>query len=146
MRRAAVILTLGGVTYRQLGYWHDDETLWRYTLSVTDANYMAESNLAIALAKEGRAEEAITHFRAARAAHQYPADQIVMLAEYEMRTGHPSEAVDECRAALAASPEPAVRAAAVDAMREAFLELRRYDEAEQLSREVLRPTASTAGK
>lgn len=152
----AAILSLGCLTYRQLGYWHDDETLWRYTLSVTDANYMAESNLAIALAKAGRADEAIVHFHAARASHQYPADQIVMLAQYEMRTGHPNEAVDECRAALAASPEPAVRAAALDEMRQAFLELRRYDEAGQVSGESLRPapdrskrltpTASAAGK
>jgi tetratricopeptide (TPR) repeat protein len=153
---AAAVLALGCLTYRQLSYWHDDETLWRYTLSVTDANYMAESNLAIALAKEGRVEEAIVHFRAARALHQYPAGQIVELAHYELRVGHPTEAVEECRAALAASPEPEVRAAALDEMHQAMLELHQYDEAGKTSSEALRPapasgerltpTASAAGK
>ncbi|MGA9528840.1 MAG: hypothetical protein WBS24_12060 [Terriglobales bacterium] len=136
---AAAMLLLGCLTYRQLSYWHDDESLWRYTLSVTNANYMAESGLAIALAKAGRADEAIVHFRAARTLHQYPADQILWLAHYELRVGHPTEAIEECRAALAASSAPPVRAAALDEMRQAFLELHRYDEAEEVARQALNP-------
>src|ERR1700674_2907885 len=70
-----VLFILGCLTYRQLGYWHDDETLWRHALSVTEGNYMAHNNLAIALAKQGRSEEAVVQFQAATALHKYPPDQ-----------------------------------------------------------------------
>ena len=59
-----VVLVMGCLTYRQIGYWRDSETLWRYTLSVTERNYVAHSNLGLALAKLGRPNEAILHFRA----------------------------------------------------------------------------------
>jgi len=133
-----LVFVLGSCTYRQIGYWHDDETLWRYTLSVTDGNYMAHSNLAYALAHAGRPNEAIEHFRAARALHRYSADQIVKLAHYELRTGHPREALDEGRAALDASPDPPARQAALREMGRAFLELRQFDDADRSYREALR--------
>ncbi|MGB9233790.1 MAG: tetratricopeptide repeat protein [Terriglobales bacterium] len=132
------VLVSGCLTYHQLGYWHDDESLWRYTLTVTENNYMAHNNLAFALAHAGRADEAIVHFRAARALHQYPADQIVKLAHYEVRMGYPQEALEESRAALAASQDRAVEQAAFCEMGRALLGLRRYDEAERSYREALR--------
>jgi len=134
----AALLVSGCVTYRQLGYWHDDETLWRHTLSVTEDNYMAHDNLAFALAHAGRSDEAIAHFRAARALHQYPPDQILRLAHYEVRMGYPQEALDESRAALAASKDPQLQQAAFCEMGRALLGLRRYDEASQSYREALR--------
>ena len=134
----AVLLVSGCLTYRQLGYWHDDETLWRYTLSVTEDNYMAHNNLAFALAHAGRTDEAIVHFRAARALHEYPPDQVLRLAHYEVRMGYPQEALDESRAALAASKDPQLQQAAFCEMGRALLELRRYDEASQSYGEALR--------
>jgi len=134
----AALLVSGYLTYRQLGYWHDDETLWRYTLSVTEDNYMAHDNLAFALAHAGRSDEAIAHFRAARALHQYPPDQVLKLAHYEVRMGYPQEALDESRAALAASKDPQLQQAAFCEMGRALLGLRRYDEASQSYGEALR--------
>jgi tetratricopeptide (TPR) repeat protein len=132
-----VLVASGWVSNQQLRYWHDEETLWRYTLSVTENNYMAHNYLALELAKSGRSAEAITHFRAARALHRYPPDQIVKLAHYEVRLGYPGEAVEECRAALRASPPPAVEMAAYREMGRAFLDLHRYEEAEESYGEVL---------
>jgi protein O-mannosyl-transferase len=134
----AVLLVSGCLTYRQLRYWRDDETLWRYTLSVTEDNYMAHDNLAFALAHAGRSDEAIAHFRAARALHQYPPDQVLRLAHYEVRMGYPQEALDESRAALVASRDPQLQQAAFCEMGRALLGLRRYDEASQNYREALR--------
>ena len=88
-----VVFILGCLTYRQLGYWHDDETLWRYTLSVTERNYMAHDNLALALAKQGRSDEAVVEFQAAEALHKYPPAQILELAPYEI-TGWASAGSD----------------------------------------------------
>jgi tetratricopeptide (TPR) repeat protein len=95
-----LIVILGLLTYRQLGYWRDDETLWRYTLSVTERNYMAHDNLALALAKQGRSDEAVAEFRAAKALHKYPPAQVLELAWYEQRVGHPEEALEECNSIL----------------------------------------------
>jgi tetratricopeptide (TPR) repeat protein len=134
---SAVLLASGWLTNHQLHYWHDEETLWRYTLSVTENNYMAHNYLALELAKSGRSDDAITHFRAARALHQYPPDQIVKLAHYEVRLGYPGEALEECRAALRSSPPPAVKLAAYREMGRAFLDLHRYEEAEESYGEVL---------
>jgi tetratricopeptide (TPR) repeat protein len=60
-----VLLALSAVTRNQIRYWHDDYSLWRRALAVTQNNFVAENNLAHALIKQGRSDEAIIHFRAA---------------------------------------------------------------------------------
>jgi len=133
-----VVFTLGCLTYRQLGYWRDDETLWRYTLSVTQRNYMAHDNLAIALAKEGRSDEAVFQFRAAEALHKYPPIQILALALYELRVGHPQEAIEECDSVLRTSADPRVQAVAWSELGQAHLQLRHYDQAAEGYQNALR--------
>jgi len=124
-----VLIALGLLTYRQLGYWHDDEALWRHTLSVTEGNYMAHNNLAIALAKQGQSDEAVSEFRAATALHKYPPDQILSLAEYELRVGHPQEAIEACDSVVRNSAEAKVQAAAWSGVGQARLQLHQYDQA-----------------
>ena len=36
-------------TYRQLGYWQDNVTLWSHAIDVTSNNFLAENNLGKAL-------------------------------------------------------------------------------------------------
>ena len=124
-----ITATLGCITYRQLGHWRDEETLWRYTLSVNGQNYVAHNNLALALAKEGRADEAVLHFRAACALHNYPPDQIVKLALYELRVGFPEPALHNFRTAIDRSSDPRVKEVAWSQMGRALLQTRRYDDA-----------------
>jgi tetratricopeptide (TPR) repeat protein len=140
-----LVFTLGCLTYRQLGYWRDDETLWRYTLSVTQENYMAHNNLALALAKQGRSEEAIAQFRATTALHQYPPGQIVALAVYELSMGHPQEAIEACESALRASNsisngrnDTKVQGAAWIELGQAHSELGQYDQAAESYQKALR--------
>jgi protein O-mannosyl-transferase len=137
----AVICALGCLTYRQLGYWCDDETLWRYTVSVTDRNYMAHDNLAIALAKQGRSDEAVVEFRAANSLHKYPPVQIIALALYEERVGHAAEAIEECNSVLHASAnanDPRLQAAAWSTLGQAHLQLRHYETAAESYQNALR--------
>ncbi len=141
---AVLLLILGLNTHRQLGYWADDETLWRHALSVTEGNYVAHNDLAIALAKAGRSDEAVVEFRAARMLHKYPADQIVKLAVYELRVGHPREAVEECQAALKATSDPLVQEVALSQMGRALLQLGQYDQAAERYRQALRLTPTDA--
>jgi tetratricopeptide (TPR) repeat protein len=132
------VFILGCLTYRQLGYWRDDETLWRYTLSVTERNYMAHNNLALALAKQGRSEEAVVQFRAATALHKYPSGQVLALAFYELRIGHPQDAIEECGSVLRASADPKAQAVAWSEIGQAHLQLRHYDQAAQSYQYALR--------
>lgn len=127
----AVLLILGVLTSRQLKFWHDDKTLWRYTLSVTDGNYVAHNNLALMYSKEGRSEEAIVEFRAAKSLHKYPANQVLALAFYELRHRHPQDAVDECQSVLDDSSDPKVEAVAYGEIGQARLQMRQYDLASQ---------------
>lgn len=133
----AVLLTLGCLTYRQLGYWQNDDILWHYTLRVTERNYVAHNNLALMLAKAGQSEEAVVEFRTAKALHRYPPNQILALAIYELRVGHAQDAVEECRSVLASSKDSRLQQAAWSQMGRAFLQLRRYDEASESYRNAL---------
>jgi len=126
---AGVLLLFGSLTYHQIGYWHDEETLWRYTLSVTERNYVAHNNLALALRKQGRSDEAVREFRAGMALHQYPPGQILALALYELQVRHPNETIEECNTALQASADPIIKAAALSELGQAHLQLRHYDKA-----------------
>jgi tetratricopeptide (TPR) repeat protein len=139
-----VVFILGCLTYRQLSYWHDDEILWRHALNVTEGNYMAHNNLAIALAKQGRSEEAVAQFEAATALHKYPPDQVLKLAFYELRVGHPQEAIEEADTFLRASADPVdpvdpkLQSAAWGELGQARLQLRQYDQAADCYQNALR--------
>jgi tetratricopeptide (TPR) repeat protein len=61
----AILAVLGVLTVRQIGLWHDSETLWMHTLALTENNYIAQDEFAEFLAGAGRFEEAASHFRAA---------------------------------------------------------------------------------
>jgi tetratricopeptide (TPR) repeat protein len=142
-----VVFILGCLTYRQLGRWCDDETLWRYTLTVTERNYMAHDNLARAFKEQGRADEAVVQFQAAAALHKYPPIQILALASYELGVGHPEEAIEECDSVLRASvsPNPKIQAAAWSGIGQAHLQLRHYDQADESYQNALRLNPEDGG-
>ncbi|MCU1300031.1 MAG: hypothetical protein JWQ87_315 [Candidatus Sulfotelmatobacter sp.] len=129
---AGVILaTLGTVTYRQLGYWRNGETLWRYTLSVTENNYMAHDTLAMVLGEQRRSDEAIVEFRVAERLHQYPLDQILTLGVYEESTGHPQGAIEQYTRVLQGSTDSKLQSAALTHLGEVHCRLRNYEEAKR---------------
>ncbi|MCG6944214.1 MAG: tetratricopeptide repeat protein [Deltaproteobacteria bacterium] len=61
---ASVILLLGCMvgTWRQIGYWRNSITLFQHTLQVTTNNHFAHNNLGVALAQDGRLNEAIKQY------------------------------------------------------------------------------------
>ena len=129
MPAAVIVLFLGGVTHHQLGYWRDGETLWRYTLSVTQSNYMAHDNLAMALDKQGRVEEAIPEFEAAEALHPYPLPQVLSMGIYLQRHGHEQDALDMYQKVLNRSTDPQLRARAWSQIGSANAQVKNYDQA-----------------
>ncbi len=62
---AAWLAVLLVVTRRQVDYWRDTATLFGHALRVTAGNYLAENNLATALALRGDAPGAEAHYREA---------------------------------------------------------------------------------
>ncbi|MFO1511665.1 MAG: tetratricopeptide repeat protein [Verrucomicrobiota bacterium] len=62
---AVTLITLSALARQQTQYWQSSETLWTRTLACTSSNAVAESNLANALFKQGRLDEAFGHFQTA---------------------------------------------------------------------------------
>ena len=58
-----VIVVLAGLTWRQIGFWENHETLFRHAISVTTNNCVAHDSLAEALIRKGDLEEAAVHLR-----------------------------------------------------------------------------------
>jgi protein O-mannosyl-transferase len=61
----AVLSILAVLTWQQCGYWKNSFTLFNHTLQVTKDNYLAHSNFATVLLKEGKTEEAFDHYNQA---------------------------------------------------------------------------------
>ena len=133
-----VCFVLGCLTYRQVGYWRDNETLWRYTLGITKRNYVAHNHLGLALAREGRPDEAIAQFRAGKALHTYSTDQLLALGDYELHALHPREAIEEGNTALGSSADPKLKAAGWSELGQAHLQLHDYDQAAECYQNALR--------
>ena len=52
-----------GLTWRQIGFWRNTETLFGRAVAVTKDNYLAYNNLGFYLANHGRVAEAITNYQ-----------------------------------------------------------------------------------
>jgi len=91
---AAVLVTLGFMLHRQVGFWSDNVSLWTHTLAITEGNYIAEDSLATALIGQGRMEEAMPHLQ--RALRLRPNDPLATLniASYEQIHGNYQAALD----------------------------------------------------
>jgi tetratricopeptide (TPR) repeat protein len=61
----ATLLSLAVVTWRQIGVWGDELTLFRHALEVTRDNFVAHTRVGVLLQQQGRLDEAITHYRKA---------------------------------------------------------------------------------
>jgi Flp pilus assembly protein TadD len=61
---AAILLlfTLTVVAHKQARHWKNEEDLWKHALTVTSGNYIAHSNLASVLGKQGRTSEALAQY------------------------------------------------------------------------------------
>jgi protein O-mannosyl-transferase len=138
-----ILLTLGVLSRRQLAYWHDSETLWRHTLSVTERNYMAHGGLARALAKEGQTDAAIAEFNAAENLHTYAFSDMVVLGVYEQTHGHAQDAILQYGRAFGAAPDSNARAVALSSLGSAYLQAGDFERAETSYADALQQNPDT---
>jgi tetratricopeptide (TPR) repeat protein len=61
----AAIIASAAVTWRQLGYWQDNISLFRHTLQVTTDNYLMNNNLGWSLAEKGDMDAAVQQYQEA---------------------------------------------------------------------------------
>lgn len=97
----ATLLILGLLSQRQVGFWHDDVSLWSRNIEITKNNVVAEDNLGIALLQQGNTTDALPHFY--RATRLDPTDPISAsnIATDLLSRGLLEEAVAKYQAVLA---------------------------------------------
>jgi tetratricopeptide (TPR) repeat protein len=120
---AAVLLCLGIASYRQLGYWQDNVTLWSHALDVTSGNFLAENNLGKALLTEGKLEEGVAHFY--KAAALYPDDPVsnLNIGIYEQKRGNCSAAIERYKKTVSITQDNQLKAAALVNMATCYRQL-----------------------
>lgn len=130
----ALLLAWAGLTWRQIGFWKNSETLFRRALAVTRNNELAHNNLGYAYARQGRWQEAIAEYRAALAIRpQYP-DALNNLGHALTELGRPAEALPHLENAVRLRPrDPAI----LNNLGNALADLGRLDEAERAYRRAL---------
>ena len=85
---ALLLLVLMVVNDRQLGYWANNEDLWRHTLAVTRGNYIAHDNLAALLMEKGDTEGGVEEHEAALAVYPDDPNSLMALAAFDHQQGN----------------------------------------------------------
>jgi hypothetical protein len=90
---AFVLLVLGVLAYRQVGYWRDSMSLWSHALAVTDRNWFAEDKVGLQLSDEGKHEEALPYFQRAQALKPDDYYSNLHIGMYKQSHGDPKGAI-----------------------------------------------------
>ncbi len=100
----AVLALAAAMTWNQLGYWRDTETLFAHALAVTDDNWLAHSYVGAELVKRNRLDEAGDHYRTALRLRPQFAEAWYNSGNLAARRGRWDEAMAAYRAAIARRP------------------------------------------
>jgi len=101
---AAIVLCLG-LTRQQLGYWKDNEILFRHALKVTENNCLAHKGLGDALIKKGQVDEAISQYQEAILLIPGYAEAHYNLGTALQKNGQIDEAISQFREAIRLNTE-----------------------------------------
>jgi tetratricopeptide (TPR) repeat protein len=104
---SAVLLVsiLSILTRIQLQHWYNGVTLFRHSLDVTINNYLSHNGYGVALAAQGKNEEAVAHYKEALRIKPYFADTHSNLGNALVRQGKYQEAIDHFTKALRLRPD-----------------------------------------
>ena len=127
----AVLLVLGALTYRQLGYWRDSESIWTHTLVLIENNSVAHDMLGFYLSDEGRPDEAVVHFRAANAILPGDLSANLGLGAYEHARGNLRAAIEHYQVVARHAAQPILRADAYANMGSVYRQLGDLAQAKQ---------------
>jgi Tfp pilus assembly protein PilF len=102
-----VLLSLGVASGMQVHRWRDSEALFEQTLSVTSNNALIQNQLGSLLNRQGKHDEAITHFAEALRIKPDYFHALANMARVLSQQGKNAEAIDFYRRALAVRPDSA---------------------------------------
>jgi tetratricopeptide (TPR) repeat protein len=105
---AGAIAAYAAVAWVQVGLWQSGEVLLAHTVRVTRANSVARNNLGVALAAQGRTDDAMAQFREALEIKPDYADAHTNLGLALWRQGRLEEAAAHYRSALQSTPDAAL--------------------------------------
>ena len=97
---AAVLLALTMVTYRQIGYWKNDLTLWSHAEQAIQHDWVAEDNVGVFLLEQGKNDEAVAHFVRAAADNPTDSSSNIQIGRYEQAHGNLRQAIARYQQAL----------------------------------------------
>ena len=100
-----IVTALGLRSWWQLQFWRDSITLFEHTLQATSGNSLIHNNLGIALARQGRVEEAVAHYREALTIDPVNLNSHINLGVALVDLGRLEEAVDRYSQALELRPD-----------------------------------------
>jgi tetratricopeptide (TPR) repeat protein len=100
----AAISSFAICAYSQVGHWDNATTLFKRAVDVTTNNYVAQFNLGLALAKQGRPKEAISHYSEALRINPAWAEAHNILGNALARQGNLRRAVSHYSEALRINP------------------------------------------
>jgi tetratricopeptide (TPR) repeat protein len=126
-----VLIALGVVTHRQIGFWRDTPTMWRRALEVTENNFVAHTNLATFLEQQGQVEEAADHLRAALAIQPDDLIATLSLGTYEHQQGNLPAAIERYKIVALHATDPDLRTTAYSNLGSAYRQVGDYDDAKQ---------------
>ena len=101
---ALVLLVLGLLTWRQGYIYQDTETLWLDTINKNPSSWMAHNNLGDELTRQGRLDEAVSHFYLSLSIKPDHYRAHYNLANTLSRQGNFDKAIDHYQKALRINP------------------------------------------
>ena len=101
---AIVLAVLSILTWQQCGYWKNSVELFNHALQVTNNNYLAHTNLGVALAAEGKNEAAVDNYNAAIRINPNHDNAHYNLANLLAKQGKIDEAINHYREAVRINP------------------------------------------
>src|SRR6266481_6098305 len=128
---SVALLVLAFACQKQIGYWHENSTLWAHTLAVTSNTFVAEDSIAMALIVKGRPVEAIPHFQ--NAVKINPSDPVgnLNLGIYAEKRGDYQTAIESFRRLFQLTNDSRLRSTALANLGSAYYALRQYGSAAQ---------------
>jgi len=139
-----VLAALGALTYRQVGFWHDSDTLWTHALAVTKDNYVAHINLGETFLNRERTEEAAVHFRAAIQIRPGDPAAHLNLGTCERRNKNFGPALQEDQAVLRLTSDKGLRTYALVNLGSDYRRLKDYARAKENYEAALQLNPETA--